>query len=180
MKYRILKNGTTISNLRSHVSNLTSLFRNFSKMISAVKTLFLLLAFPLLVVAQNTTVEKPGNPFIKKEFYSNGKLKRVTKTKVKTPRNIDLFKFFKKTTVIINEYDSITSEKILYSKRITKVGIGGKHCYEYFFKCLTYSSTGKRIRFEKSHCDKNRYMYKEYTNGKVSFIHKEKVKRRKR
>ena len=149
-------------------------------MISALKTLLFLLAFPLLVVAQNPAREKPGNPFIKKEFYANGKLKRVTKTKVKTPRNIDLFNFFKKTTVITSEYDSLTSKKILYSKRVTKVGIGGKHCYEYFFKCINYNSTGTRIRFEKSHCDKNRSMYKEYTNGKVSFIHKEKVKRRKR
>jgi hypothetical protein len=156
------------------------LFRNFNEMNPVLKFLFLILAFPLLVSAQNNARPTGANPYVKKEYYANGKLKRITKTKVKVPRNIDLYNYFKKTTVTIHEYDSITSNKIFYSKRVTKVGIGGRHCYEYFFKTISYKPNGDRIRFEKSHCDKNKSMYKTYTNGKVDFIHIEKSKRRKR
>src|SRR6185436_1571742 len=109
-------------------------------MLRVLKTLLLLLAFPLQhVYAQDAPASVTNKHFVKKEYYANGKIKSVTKTKVKYPRNIDLFNFYKKTIVVRTEYDSISSNKINHSKRITKVGIGGKHCYEYFYKNIEYN-----------------------------------------
>jgi hypothetical protein len=116
--------------------------------------------------------------FEAKEFYTNGKIKSVTITRVSTPRNIDLFNFYKETKIVKTEYDSITGNKIMHSVRITKVGIGGKHCYEYSSKLINYDANERRQYFEKSKCDKHKFMYKNYVNGKVSFIHIERKRRR--
>lgn len=114
-----------------------------------------------------------------KEYYANGKIKSVTITRIKTPRNIDLFNFYKETKVNRTEFDSINGNKKMHSVRITKVGMAVRHCYEYLSKKIDFDENGKRKRFEKSRCDKNYFIFKDYTNGKVTFIHIEKKRRRK-
>jgi hypothetical protein len=146
-----------------------------------LKTLLILLAFPLQhVFAQASPTSTKNSRVLTKEFYASGKIKSITITKIRYPRNIDLFNFYKKTITIRTEYDSISSNKINHSKRITKVGIGGKHCYEYYYRRIDYNQEGKRLRFEKSHCDKNRNKYIIYVNGKKDFIHIERPRKRKR
>jgi hypothetical protein len=158
------------------------LFRNFRLMFPIRKLLPLLLltlALPLQdSYARTTGVRARKAPFESKEYFANGNVKSVTVTKVKTPRNIDLFNFYKETKVIRTEFDSLTGRKIMHSVRVTKVGIGGKHCYEYSSLRIDYDENGKRKRYEKSKCDKHYFMYKEYVDGKVSFIHIEKKRRR--
>src|ERR1044072_7109204 len=140
-------------------------------MLRVLKPLLLLLAFPLQhLVAQTSISDHSNKHFVTKEFYANGKLKSITKTKVQYPRNIDLFNFYKKTTVTRIEYDSVSTNKINLSRRITKVGVGGKHCYEYFYRRIDYDARGKRVRFEKTHCDKNRNKYIVYVNEKKDLI----------
>ena len=141
----------------------------------------IILALPLhSIYGQNVSDESTNRNSQTKEYYSNGKIKSITKTKIKYPRNIDLFNFYKKTIVVQTVYDSILSNKITYVKRITKVGVGGKHCYEYFVKRIDYDQNGKRKKFEKGHCDKNRYKYILYVNGKKDFIHIERPRKKNR
>lgn len=145
----------------------------------AILLLLLTLALPLQDIHARTNWVKPSrSPSQKTEYFANGNVKSVTVIKIKTPRNIDLFNFYKETKIIRTEFDSLTGRKIMHSVRVTKVGIGGKHCYEYSNKRIDYDENGKRRRYEKSKCDKHYYMYKNYVNGKVSFIHVEKKRRR--
>ncbi len=138
----------------------------------------LLLALPLLELKAGTYTKIA--PVEKKEFFANGNVKSVTVIKISTPRNIDLFNFYKETKIIKTEFDSATGRKILHTVRVTKVGIGGRHCYEYSSKIIKYELNGDRSYFERSKCDKNYFMYKNYINGKVSFTHIEKRSRRRR
>lgn len=151
-------------------------------MLRVLKTLILLLAFPLQHVSAQMASDAghKNSGSVSREFYANGKIKSVTKTKIRFPRNIDLFNFYKKTIVIRTEYDSVSSNKMMFSKQITKVGIGGKHCHEYFYKRIDYNQEGKRLRFEKAHCDKMRNKYIVYVNGKKNFIHIERPRKKNR
>ncbi|HET6990861.1 MAG TPA: hypothetical protein VFJ43_06030 [Bacteroidia bacterium] len=140
-----------------------------------LKFLFALLTVAFSLQDMHAAVRRS----VAKEFYANGKLKSLTITKVRTPRNIDLFNFYKETKIIRTEFDSITGNKTMHSVRVTKVGIGGKHCYEYSSRLIDYDANEKRKYFEKSKCDKHKFMYKDYVDGKVSFIHIERKRRRK-
>ena len=143
--------------------------------------LFLFVAFPLHhLCAQGGNVHSKPGPLTVKETYGNGKIKSITvsETKVK-PFNKDLFNVYKTTKVVRTEFDSISGNKTSHSVRMTKIGVGGKHCYEYFYKRTDYDAQGRRKHFEKSKCDKHKYRYKDYENGKVIFIHIEKKRRRK-
>jgi hypothetical protein len=147
-----------------------------------VKRYFLLIiiaALPLHgLFARTHSATDTQRPAAKTEYFANGNVKSVTVVKVKTPRNIDLFNFYKKTKIIRTEFDSLSGAKIAHSVRVTKVGVGGKHCYEYSSVQINYDENGKRKSYEKSKCDKNYYIRKDYVNGKVSFIHVEKGHRR--
>jgi hypothetical protein len=143
--------------------------------------LLLTLALPLQESYAQARNAKPSKaPLERKEYFANGNVKSVTVTKVKTPRNIDLFNLYKETKVIRTEFDSLTGRKIMHSERTTKIGMGGKHCYEYSSLKVVYDENGKRKRYEKSKCDKRYYIRKDYVNGKVSFVHIDKKRRRKR
>ncbi len=142
--------------------------------------LLLTLALPLQVMYAQTRSNSSRSPVERKEYFANGKVKSVTVTKVKTPRNIDLFNLYKQTKVIRTEYDSLSGNKIMHSERTTKIGMGGKHCYEYSSLRIDYDENGKRKRYERAKCDKHYYICKDYVNGKVSFIHIEKKRRRRR
>ena len=119
------------------------------------------------------------NKTVLKEFYKNGKLKSLTIVKVKTPKNIDLFTFYKETKIMRTDFDSISGFRLKYTERYTKVGFGGRHCYEIEAIQILYDVAGKRNFYEKSKCDKHQYEYRKYINGKLVFIHIEKKRKRK-
>lgn len=108
---------------------------------------------------------------VNKEYYANGRIKAVVITVVTTPRNADIFNYYKKTKISRTEFDSIISRKVKETIRITKLGKGGRPCYEVFYKEVDYDKNGKRTHFQKSDCDKSKDKIKEYKNGKVVFIH---------
>ena len=142
--------------------------------------LILTLALPLQVMYAQTRSKPSKSPMERKEYFANGKVKSITVTKIKTPRNVDLFNLYKQTKVIRTEYDSLSGNKKMHSERTTKIGVGGKHCYEYSSLRIEYDANGKRKRYERSKCDKHYYICKDYVNGKVAFIHIEKKRRKKR
>lgn len=142
--------------------------------------LLLTMALPLQVIFAQTRSVSVKTPLERKEYFANGNVKSVTVTKVKTPRNIDLFNLYKETKVIRTEFDSLSGRKIMHSERTTKIGMGGKHCYEYSSLRIDYDENGKRKRYVKSKCDKHHYISKDYVNGKVTFTHIEKKRRKKR
>ncbi|CAN5765006.1 hypothetical protein BH11BAC7_BH11BAC7_13500 [soil metagenome] len=141
--------------------------------------LFLTLAFPLHEINAQTRRAPSKSPMERKEYFANGNVKSVTVTKVKTPRNIDLFNLYKETKVIRTEFDSLSGRRIMHTERTTKIGMGGKHCYEYSSLRIDYDENGKRKRYEKSKCDKHYFISKDYVNGKVTFVHIEKKRRKK-
>lgn len=114
---------------------------------------------------------------ISKEYYANGKLKSVTKTRVTVPRNIDPFNFYKRTKTERVDFDSATGRRIRETTKITMVGNSGRRCYEVYLRQIDYDLAGNRVRFEKSKCDKSKSKVKEYQNGKVAFIRKQKRRR---
>ena len=148
---------------------------------SRILFLLCIMALPLQVMyARTPGISGSREPLERTEYFANGNVKSITVTKVKTPRNIDLFNLYKETKVIRTEFDSLTGNKIMHTVRVTKIGMGGKHCYEYSSLRIDYDENGKRKRYERSKCDKHYYIRKDYVNGKVSFIHIEKKRRRKR
>ncbi len=148
-----------------------------------IRKIFFLTAFTLALSLQlsgeNGYSANDPKPSEQKEFFANGKVKSVTVVKISTPRHIDLFNFYKKTKVERTEFDSITGNCISHTVRITKVGIGGKHCHELYYKRADFDRNGKRTRFEKSSCDRNKRKYIDYVNGKRTFVHIEKRRKRK-
>lgn len=114
---------------------------------------------------------------VQKEYYTNGNIRAVIITVVTTPMHADLFNFYKQTKILRTEFDSVISRKTKETVRITKLGRGGKPCYEIYYKEIDYDKNGRRTHYEKSHCDKGRSKIKEYENGEVSFIS---IQRRKR
>lgn len=69
------------------------------------------------------------------------------------------------------DFDSISGFRLKYTERYTKVGFGGRHCYEIEALQILYDAAGKRNFYEKSKCDKHQYEYRKYINGKLVFIH---------
>lgn len=128
--------------------------------------IFSLIVFPLC--ARQT---------VNKEYYTNGKLKAITKTRVTVPRNIDPFNFYKKTRIERHEFDSISGNLRKETVRTTMVGHSGKRCYEVYYKQIDYDDSGNRIKFQKSSCDKSKTKIKEYENGKITFIRIQKRRR---
>jgi hypothetical protein len=115
---------------------------------------------------------------ITKKFYGNGNVKSIAETSTTLPKYIDPLNFYKKTKVVVVEYDSVSTNKIKEWTRIFKIGKDGKPCHEIFYEEITYDKFGNRVSYMKSRCDKRKAKYKQYKNGKVDFI--QVVKRRKR
>lgn len=106
---------------------------------------------------------------VSRQYFINGNLKSITETRTTLPKYIDPLNFYKKTKVIVTEYDSITMKKLREWTRVTKIGKDGKPCYEIFYEEINYDSAGNRVTYTMSKCDKRRFIFKEYKNGKLTF-----------
>ena len=105
-------------------------------------------------------------------------MKSITETRTTLPKYIDPLNFYKKTKVIVTEYDSLTSNKTKEWTRITKIGKDGKPCYEIYYEEIQYDSTGHRVIYMMSRCDKKKAIFKEYKNGKLVFTRINKRRKR--
>lgn len=115
---------------------------------------------------------------VTKNFYGNGNVKSISETSTTLPKYIDPMNFYKKTKMVVTEFDSITTLKVKEWTRIFKIGKDGKPCHEIFYEEIVFDQYGNRVTYMKSRCDKRKSKYKQYKNGKVDFI--QVVKRRKR
>ncbi|HTL81061.1 MAG TPA: hypothetical protein VL651_05125 [Bacteroidia bacterium] len=109
----------------------------------------------------------------------NGVIKSRTVTKVTTNFYVDLFNYYKKTTVRTMMFDSITGKKVSYTKRITRNGMGGHHCYEMYCHVILFDTKGKKTRDEETWCDKGARKLREYEHGKCVFETVERKRRKK-
>jgi antitoxin component YwqK of YwqJK toxin-antitoxin module len=130
------------------------------------KILFiLLLIIPVLSRAIGTKLKRE----VKKEFYANGNIKRIVKTRVRRTKQFDLYNFYKRTAVSVIEF---SEEGTLSTKQkyITKIGDSGRPCYEIVTIKISYYPNGKIRTCDKWSCDKQKGIYKEYDiNGNLLF-----------
>jgi hypothetical protein len=106
---------------------------------------------------------------IQKTYWPNGTIKTVTVIKTTTGKYVDLFNFYKKTNVKQTDF-SEQGIKTRKTVRVTKLGRGGKPCYEIFSSQTDYDERGNKTRYEESQCDKNKTKLKVYQNGKLIFV----------
>lgn len=103
----------------------------------------------------------------------------MTETWTTLPKFIDPMNFYRKTKVNVIEYDSLTTLKKKEWTRVTKIGKDGKPCHELFYQEINYDSTGQRLNYTSSKCDKRRFVFKEYKDGKLVFTRIQKRRKRK-
>lgn len=103
------------------------------------------------------------------EFYPDGKVMRVIKTKTTTNLNIDLYNYYKRTLTRTTEFYPNGKVKS-FQKKIRKLGTSGKPCYEVLDLLKEFSETGT-LKFKKIiKCDKGSFVTKEYdSSGRVIF-----------
>ncbi len=106
---------------------------------------------------------------IQKTYWPNGTIKTVTVIKTTTGKYVDLFNYYKKTHVKQTDFNE-QGIKTRKTVRITKLGRGGKPCYEIYSSQTDYDEQGKITRYEESQCDKNKTKLKVYQNGKLIFV----------
>jgi len=135
--------------------------------------LFLILTAPLFSQGQTRTKKQ-----VVKQYFLNGRIKSITETRTTLPKYIDPLNFYKKTKVIVTEYDSLSNKKSRQLTRVTKLGRDGKPCYEIFFEEIKYDSNGERVTYNMSKCDKRKTMFKEYKGGKLVFTRIQKRRKR--
>lgn len=136
--------------------------------------LLLVIMMPVLCVGRTGTFVKKE---IKKEFYENGNIKRVTKVRVRRTKQFDLYNFYKRTAVSVTEF---SEEGNVRSRErfITKIGDSGRPCYELVTIKISYHPNGKVRTYDKWSCDKKKGIYKEYDEGgKLVFTRINKRKR---
>lgn len=137
---------------------------------------FLAMSFSIFVNGQGQTRTKKQ---ITKQYFVNGNLRSITETRTTLPRYIDPMNFYKKTKVVVTEYDSVTTKKTREWTRVTKIGKDGKPCYEIYYEEIKYDSLGNRVTYNMSRCDKKKSCFKEYKNGKLVFTRIQKRRKRK-
>lgn len=113
---------------------------------------------------------------VKKEFYEDGSIRRITKTRIRRTRQFELYNFYKRTAVTVTEF--YEDGNVRYREKvITKIGDSGRPCYEVVTVKKNYYRNGNRRNYEKWICDERKGIYKEYDDrGKLVFtrIHKNK------
>lgn len=105
-----------------------------------------------------------------KEFYANGRIKKITRVKTVQSIYIDPYTFFKKTITHVTEYSE--SGKVverIYKK--TKIDKSSPGCYEVIMITTRFAENGKKTHQEINECDKKRVTNKFYDEtGKLTFI----------
>ena len=105
-----------------------------------------------------------------KEFYENGKIKKVTRVKTVQSIYIDPYTFFKKTITHGTEYYENGKIKAKTYKK-TRIDKSSPGCYEVKEIITTFSEDGKTLHKEINECDKKRITHKFYDEtGKLTFI----------
>src|SRR5688572_20284171 len=110
-----------------------------------ILVLFLLLNSVLFGQGQTRTRKE-----VSKKYYVNGNVKSVAETYTTLPKYIDPMNFYKKTKVVVVEFDSLTTQKKKEWTRIFKIGKDGKPCHEIFYEEINYDQFGNRTSYQRS------------------------------
>ncbi|MFI5149974.1 MAG: hypothetical protein ACHQRM_09600 [Bacteroidia bacterium] len=125
---------------------------------------YLFLTFTTLVQAQTKTKFS-----VKKEYYPNGNLHRIIRTRITTPRYVDPQNYYKRTVLNISEYyenGNIQSKQ----KRVSKLGRFGCPCYEVLNRKQVFNEQGVIQQSETCDCDRHKVRHKEYdAKGNLQF-----------
>lgn len=128
------------------------------------------------MLAGNSTGTKVKTE-VKKEFYENGNVRKITKTRIRKTKQFELSNFYRRTAITVTEF-SENGTPISREKHITKIGDTGRPCYEVVTVKRTYHANGKMKTYDKWICDKRKGIYKEYDmQGKRIYKRKEKQRR---
>jgi hypothetical protein len=145
---------------------LTAKHTKRSRLMRACILIAFFLCIPLLGMSRTGTTVKTE---VKREFYSNGQVKRIVKTRIRRTKHFELYNFYKRTAITITEFNENGTIKSR-DKIITKVGDTGRPCFEVVTLKIEYNSNGTRKTYDKWICDKHKGIYKEYDeNGKLVF-----------
>jgi hypothetical protein len=115
---------------------------------------------------------------IDKLFFVNGNVRALIITETIIPWHSDFYSYYKETRVFRTEFDSLTGRRVKETVRYTKLGRGGRHCYEILYKETRYDLAGNKTHFEKQKCDKYKSKTIEYTGGKKTSVIIHKPRRR--
>ena len=107
---------------------------------------------------------------IYKDYYPNGKIRKVTKVKIAASATWELYSYYKRTAVYVTEF--FENGKIKSTlKRVTKIGNSGKPCYEIIEEKKYFTDTGVILKVEKNVCDKGKIVTKHYDeSGNLVFV----------
>lgn len=130
----------------------------------------LLLTLIGLCLSSEAAAQMKRKTRLEKEFYENGKIKKITKVKTVQSIYIDPYTFFKKTITHGTEYYENGKIKAKTYKK-TRIDKSSPGCYEVKETTTTFSEDGKPLHQEINECDKKRITHKFYDeSGKLTFI----------
>jgi len=135
--------------------------------------LFLLLIFPAgIAFAQ----PKTHREVVREVYPGTQKVKSITETRVMRNMHGDLFNYYKKTTLKRVEFAE-NGKPVKAVRRVTKLGRSGKPCYELYSREVLYDELGRKKHDRLNKCDKQKWVEKEYVEGRLVFIRKYKRRR---
>lgn len=141
----------------------------------AVLLVTFFIVIPFIAIARTGTTVKTE---VKREYYENGQVKKIVKTRIRRTKQFELYNFYKRTAITVTEFHENGAVKSK-DKTITKVGDTGRPCYEVVTLKIQYNSNGTRKTYDKWICDKRKGIYKEYNaNGKLVFTRINKQRKR--
>lgn len=143
-----------------------------------MRAIFIIFFLFALIAQANAQGQTRTKKQVVKAYFANGKLKSVTTTHTTLPKFIDPMNYYRKTKVNIMEYDSLTAIKTREVTRITKIGKDGNPCFELFFEEIKYDEFGHRSTYAMSRCDKKKFVFKQYADGKLVFTRINKRRKR--
>lgn len=142
---------------------------NISAIMKAALIFLVMLMIPGLSVSASEATGTKVKTEVKKEFYENGNLKKITKVRIRRTKEFDLYNFYKRTAVTVTEF-SENGAILTKDKYVTKIGNSGRPCYEIVTVKITYHPNGRIKTYDKWSCDKRKGVYKEYDErGKLQF-----------
>jgi antitoxin component YwqK of YwqJK toxin-antitoxin module len=120
-----------------------------------------LLILVFLIFTTLTHAQTKTKFSVKKEYYPNGNLHRVIRTRITTPRYVDPQNYYKRTVLNISEYyenGNIQSRQ----KKVSKLGRFGCPCYEVLSRKEVFNEQGVIQQSETCDCDRQKVWHREY------------------
>ena len=126
-----------------------------------MKKTYLLSILLFLTFMGHLTAQTKTKRSVRKEYYPNGNIQRITRARVTTSRYVDPQNYYKRTVLNIAEYYENGNLKSK-QKKVRKLGNFGIHCYEVRSQETVFNEQGVIQQSETCNCDKQKVRHKEY------------------